>query len=229
VRSMSCRTMSCDEMHGMASSYPLVPSVPGADAGADADTVVHVFFVCCLRLLLCPCTNTGRLETNPSQTFLLSIKAHLRPTNIRNHGYAANLMLSHCIALYCIPLNPILLYTYYTRSHPTGTSLYEACETNEVELGPAGTCGVSEVVRSDEWTEPVFGDGPTSGFDHVVLSGAGVDTAAPMTRSEERMIEHYWDFDEIFPESRLATEIKLTGAMDGMIVYVPPRIDDTNP
>eukprot|EP00525_Craspedostauros_australis_P012369 CAMPEP_0198109438 /NCGR_PEP_ID=MMETSP1442-20131203/1471_1 /TAXON_ID= /ORGANISM="Craspedostauros australis, Strain CCMP3328" /LENGTH=169 /DNA_ID=CAMNT_0043765099 /DNA_START=162 /DNA_END=671 /DNA_ORIENTATION=+ len=110
-----------------------------------------------------------------------------------------------------------------------GTSLYEACETNEVELGPAGTCGVSEVVRSDEWTEPVFGDGPTSGFDHVVLSGAGVDTAAPMTRSEERMIEHYWDFDEIFPESRLATEIKLTGAMDGMIVYVPPRIDDTNP
>eukprot|EP00538_Stauroneis_constricta_P011937 CAMPEP_0119561340 /NCGR_PEP_ID=MMETSP1352-20130426/17281_1 /TAXON_ID=265584 /ORGANISM="Stauroneis constricta, Strain CCMP1120" /LENGTH=170 /DNA_ID=CAMNT_0007609517 /DNA_START=45 /DNA_END=557 /DNA_ORIENTATION=+ len=110
-----------------------------------------------------------------------------------------------------------------------GTTLYEACETNEVELGPCTICGPSEIIRSDDWTEPVFGDGPTSGYDHVVLSGAGVDTAAPMTRSEERMIEHYWDFDEIFPESRLASMIKLTKAMNGMIVYVPPRLDDTNP
>jgi hypothetical protein len=111
----------------------------------------------------------------------------------------------------------------------TGTSLYEACEINEVELGPMTECGPAEVVHSERWTEPVFGDGPTSGYDHVVLTGPGVDTATPVTPTETRMIEDYWDFDEIFPESRLASMIKLTKAMDGMIVFVPPRVDDSNP
>ena len=91
------------------------------------------------------------------------------------------------------------------------------------------SCGPSEIVRSDTWTEPVFGDGPTSGYDHVVLSGPGVDTATPMTSTEIRMINDYWDEDEVFPESRLASMITLTKAMDGMIVYVPPRVDDSNP
>ena len=56
-----------------------------------------------------------------------------------------------------------------------------------------------------------------------------METATPMTPAEERMIEDYWDFDEIFPESRLASTIKLTKAMDGMIVFVPPLVDDSNP
>jgi len=47
--------------------------------------------------------------------------------------------------------------------------------------------------------------------------------------AETRMIEDYWDFDEVFPESRLASMITLTKAMNGMIVYVPPRVDDSNP
>ena len=111
----------------------------------------------------------------------------------------------------------------------TGTSLYDACETNQVELGPVNPCGVSYIFHSERWTEPVFGEGPTSGYDHVVLSGPGVATANPITHAEERMLEDYWDFDEIFPESRLATQIMLTKAMDGMIVYVPPRVDDSNP
>lgn len=40
-------------------------------------------------------------------------------------------------------------------------------------------------IHSERWTEPVFGEGPTSGYDHVVLSGPGVATAAPMTRAGE--------------------------------------------
>ena len=111
----------------------------------------------------------------------------------------------------------------------SGSTLYDACETNEVELGPMTHCGPSEVVHSELWTEPIFGDGPTSGYDHVVLSGPGVDTATPMTPTEERMINDYWDFDEVFPESRLASMIRLNKTMDGMIVYVPPRVDDSNP
>ena len=111
----------------------------------------------------------------------------------------------------------------------SGTSLYDACESNEVELGPSTIGGPPIDVHSERWTEPVFGEGPTSGYDHVVLSGPGADTAGPVTRAESRMLEDYWDFDEVFPESRLASQIKLTKQMDGMIVYVPPRVDDSNP
>ena len=46
-----------------------------------------------------------------------------------------------------------------------GTTLYEACESNEVELGPMSIGGPSEIVHSEKWTEPVFGSGPTSGYD----------------------------------------------------------------
>lgn len=110
-----------------------------------------------------------------------------------------------------------------------GTTLYEACETNEVELGPASHGGPSQIVHSERWTEPVFGEGPTSGYDHVVVSNVGNAAMSPMTRPERRMLEDYWDFDELFPESRLASQIKLSKEMDGMIVYVPPRVDDSNP
>jgi hypothetical protein len=43
--------------------------------------------------------------------------------------------------------------------------------------------GPPMVVHSERWTEPVFGEGPTSGYDHVVLTGPGVTTAGPISRS----------------------------------------------
>jgi len=79
------------------------------------------------------------------------------------------------------------------------------------------------------WTEPLYGEGTTTGYDHVVLGGNGVETARPMDRSEYKMLREYWDEDEIFPESRLGSQITLTKAMDGMNVYLPPRLCDDNP
>lgn len=101
--------------------------------------------------------------------------------------------------------------------------------THDIDIGPASTAAPVEKVQSDTWTEPLFGEGPTSGFDHVLLSGNGVETAAPKNGSEERMLNHYWDSEELFPESRLASVITLTKAMDGMIVFVPDRIVDDIP
>jgi hypothetical protein len=109
-----------------------------------------------------------------------------------------------------------------------GTTLYEACEVNEVELGPPPIGGPTQIVHTEQWTEPVFGKGPTSGYDHVVLSGPGVNTATPKTRPESRMIEDYCDFHEVFAETRLASMITLTKQMDEMIVYVPARVNDNH-
>ena len=123
----------------------------------------------------------------------------------------------------------------YTPIHPfcclflAGDTIWDVAEIHKIDLGPASVGAPYEAVRSPEWTEPLFGEGPTSGFDHIILAGKGAETAPPRNVQELRMLEHYWDDDEIFPESRLACVIPVTKAMDGMIVYVPDRIVDDIP
>lgn len=100
---------------------------------------------------------------------------------------------------------------------------------NLIDLGPSSVGGSVEEVRSDTWTEPLYGEGPTTGYDHILLVGNGVETAKPKTWVEEKALSQYWDDDEIFPESRLASQVIVTKEMDGMTVYVPDRIVDDIP
>ena len=112
-----------------------------------------------------------------------------------------------------------------------GKSLYAACEMNGVDLGPSSVGAVQQKIRSDTWTEPLYGEGATSGFDHVLLQGGneGVSLAEPPHSNEIKMLEKYWDEDEIFPESRLASMVEINDKMDGMVVYVPDRLVDDIP
>jgi hypothetical protein len=110
-----------------------------------------------------------------------------------------------------------------------GKNLHDISELHGIQLGPASVGGAVSAIRSSTWEEPLYGEGPTSGFDHVLLVGNGADTAKPIDHIEMRMLNHYWDDDEIFPESRLASCITLTKEMDGMTVYVPDRIVDDIP
>ena len=111
----------------------------------------------------------------------------------------------------------------------TGKTLYETLLMQNVDIGPMSNVGKPETKRSDTWYEPTFGEGPTSGYDHVILSGNGVDTAARVNYAEQENLEDYWEWDELFDGSRLASCIELTKEMDGMIVYVPPRVADNCP
>jgi hypothetical protein len=110
-----------------------------------------------------------------------------------------------------------------------GKSIYEISEMHGIDLGPCSLGGKVQAVRSDTWIEPLYGEGPTTGYDHVLLVGNGVETADPITNVEKKMLNQYWDEDEIFPESRLASQVILTKAMDGMTVYVPDRLVDDIP
>lgn len=112
-----------------------------------------------------------------------------------------------------------------------GQSLYAACDMNGVDLGPASIGAPEEKIRSDTWTEPLYGEGATSGFDHVLLQDEceGVKLAEPPHSNEIAMLEKYWDEDEIFPESRLASMVEINKKMDGMVVYVPDRLCDDIP
>ena len=105
----------------------------------------------------------------------------------------------------------------------------EICDLHNIDLGPSNVAAPPEIQRTDSWIEPTFGEGVTSGFDHVVLVGNGKDTAARKTPIEEQMLEDYWEWDEIYEGSRLASAVVLTKEMNGMTVYVPDRITDDCP
>ena len=119
------------------------------------------------------------------------------------------------------------LFSFFTNN--AGKTLYDTATIHGIDLGPASVGHPPEAVRSTTWTEPLYGEGPTSGFDHVLLVGKGSDAVPPMTFAEERALGDYWDPDEIFPESRLATQITVKKEMDGMVVYVPDRLCDDIP
>jgi hypothetical protein len=110
-----------------------------------------------------------------------------------------------------------------------GKTLWEVCDMQGIDLGPACVGAPPEVKRTDTWIEPTFGEGVSSGYDHVILVGNGIETAERKTPIEQQMLEDYWDFDEIYEGSRLASAVTLTKEMDGMTVYVPDRIVDDNP
>ena len=95
---------------------------------------------------------------------------------------------------------------------------------HKIDIGPNYRGGDVQVERSERWIEPTFGEGPSTGFDHVILHGNGVEEAGLRTDRELSLISEYWDDDEVFDNSRLACMITLTKAMDGMIVYVPDRL-----
>ena len=115
-----------------------------------------------------------------------------------------------------------------------GQTLYQACDINGVDLGPSSCGPPQQKIRSDTWTEPLYGEGATSGFDHVLLQahgGAceGLALVEPPSSNEIKSLSQYWDEDEIFPESRLASQVEINDKMDGLVVYVPDRIVDDIP
>lgn len=108
-----------------------------------------------------------------------------------------------------------------------GKTLYEACELQGVQLGLASYGGNWATKRSDTWEEPTFGEGACGGYDHVVLTGKGSDAVEMAPHPPEiDMLRDYWDGNELYEGSRLASQVKINKEMDGMVVFVPDRIDD---
>ena len=105
-----------------------------------------------------------------------------------------------------------------------GKTIHETCTMHGIDIGPAYRAGDDQIQRTERWIEATFGEGPSSGFDHVILHGNGSDEACVRSDRELSQISDYWDDDEVYDNSRLACMVTLTKAMDGMIVYVPDRL-----
>ena len=81
--------------------------------------------------------------------------------------------------------------------------------------------------RSDRWVEDQYGEGPTSWASHVVIPKEWIGKIPEPLWGEKEILDLI-DKEDVTPNSRLATEIRLTKDLDGMTVYVPdpPPSDD---
>ncbi|KAF0682566.1 Aste57867_25364 [Aphanomyces stellatus] len=105
-----------------------------------------------------------------------------------------------------------------------GQSLWEASRLagfdfiKDDSLGGGGAA--YSAVRTPEFTESLFGEGPSSPLSHVVVSNEWVSKLPAPTDREVRILEDVPE-DDWTKNSRLATEIILTKDLDGLVIAVP--------
>jgi ferredoxin len=105
-----------------------------------------------------------------------------------------------------------------------GQNLVDACQAGGLDVLGADDSGggaITQVVHNETWTEEVFGEGPQSILSHVVLTEEWAAKVPPPMSGEARMLDEI-DEDERKQNSRLASEITLTKALDGITCFVPP-------
>mmetsp|Transcript_21018 Transcript_21018/g.32067 ORF Transcript_21018/g.32067 Transcript_21018/m.32067 type:complete len:173 (+) Transcript_21018:106-624(+) len=105
-----------------------------------------------------------------------------------------------------------------------GQTIHDVATMHGIEVGPCSVGGAVSRVNSDTWTEDLYGEGATSGYDHVLLVGKGADSANVKCVSEVEMLNEYWDPEDISPNSRLASMVVVNKDMDGMTVFVPDAL-----
>ena len=81
-----------------------------------------------------------------------------------------------------------------------------------------------ERVNSDVWTEDLFGEGASLGYDHVKVPPAWAAKLPPRGAWELELLRNYWDDDDITSVSRLGSQLPLTKELDGIQIYIPDGI-----
>ncbi|RLN76468.1 hypothetical protein BBJ28_00007347 [Nothophytophthora sp. Chile5] len=111
-----------------------------------------------------------------------------------------------------------------------GQTLRQACEMNGVPYvkdDSLGGGGQFDAVRSDFYTESLFGEGATSPQSHVVVSNEWISKLPTANSKERHIIDTYVPAEDRSVNSRLGTEIVLQKELDGLVVAVPeaPPVD----
>ena len=102
-----------------------------------------------------------------------------------------------------------------------GMTLYDVAKMHGIDLGPSSVGGDEFRKNSEEWTEDLYGEGPNSAFDHVMIPGQWKELVGTRTEMEDMMFHQQWEEDEIKDSSRLASMVTLKEGMEGMTVYIP--------
>ena len=105
-----------------------------------------------------------------------------------------------------------------------GMTVSEVAELHGIDIGPTAVAGVVERVNSDVWTEDLFGEGASLGYDHVKVPPAWAAKLPPRGAWELELLRNYWDDDDITSVSRLGSQLPLTKELDGIQIYIPDGI-----
>lgn len=105
-----------------------------------------------------------------------------------------------------------------------GQNLREACVMNGLDLikdDSNGGGGTYSAIRTPTFTESLFGEGMPSPQSHVIVVNEWFDKLPPPSDNEKEVLDLYLSEDDLTATSRLATEIKLSKDLDGIMVVVP--------
>mmetsp|Transcript_7016 Transcript_7016/g.22922 ORF Transcript_7016/g.22922 Transcript_7016/m.22922 type:complete len:152 (+) Transcript_7016:783-1238(+) len=105
-----------------------------------------------------------------------------------------------------------------------GMTVADVAKLHDIDIGPVSMAGPREVIRSEVWTEELFGEGPVLGYDHVQIPPAWRDGLPPKTAWEQSLLKTYWDDDDLTDASRLASMLTLSKHHDGITIYIPDGI-----
>ena len=105
-----------------------------------------------------------------------------------------------------------------------GMTVSEVAELHGIDIGPTAVAGVVERVNTDAWTEDLFGEGASLGYDHVKIPPAWGAKLPPRNAWELELLRNYWDEDDITSVSRLGSQLPLTKDLDGIQIYIPDGI-----
>ena len=75
----------------------------------------------------------------------------------------------------------------------------------------------------------MYGEGPGTAFDHVLLNKDWAGSVHPRDDVEEMMIRQFWEEEEVGDESRLARCITVKKEHNGLSVFVPDGLPDDCP
>mmetsp|Transcript_5835 Transcript_5835/g.9065 ORF Transcript_5835/g.9065 Transcript_5835/m.9065 type:complete len:181 (+) Transcript_5835:94-636(+) len=114
----------------------------------------------------------------------------------------------------------------HTVSGLVGMNLSEVCAYNDLPILEDDAAGAGpdyQVVHNERWTEDTFGVGCNSFETHCWIPSDYLDKVPPPTPDETTILEKLVNTGraEYSVNSRIATEIKLTPELDGMVVHVP--------
>ena len=111
-----------------------------------------------------------------------------------------------------------------------GQSIYDCATMHGIDLGPSCVGTVVEKIHNERWTEDLFGEGPTTGFDHIKIPREFQGIVGDMDEAERFMMEQYWEGEDITEgASRLASMVHLTSEMHNMTVFIPDGLPDDCP
>eukprot|EP00611_Tribonema_gayanum_P017233 TRINITY_DN29800_c0_g1_i1.p1 TRINITY_DN29800_c0_g1~~TRINITY_DN29800_c0_g1_i1.p1 ORF type:complete len:181 (-),score=41.34 TRINITY_DN29800_c0_g1_i1:192-686(-) len=104
-----------------------------------------------------------------------------------------------------------------------GQSIYEVAKLHDIALdGACGGGGMAKYIRrTDLFLEDEYGAGPQCNTCHVIIPDEWYGKLNEVFECEQEQLDDIGDNLYVPGASRLGCQVRLSKALDGMVVYIP--------